>query len=389
MKLDYERYLSRAEHARKKDAKSPKDQISLAKCENDLMQAKIDYQTADEQVKQTFPPVTDAVLALMPYLLAGQVMLQTTLVGQLYTVLDAYCKQHALPSPAPSDAEIVAAWDRDYTGLRKEAEGGLKTLASGKAVQMNMKLPEQDGSTVTGFGLRNKARSGVSSLPGLNRTKSDQPLAHRPAIQSTPSPGYGEEEEQAPPKPPRPGQESRPRISSTPSFNRDSKPSPGGGGNGIHSQLNQVYGQQPPPPYSSGAATPPSMYATPTNGLSPTVSHSSISQRNDYFDRKPSTSSLSHPATTPGGSSWGVVATAAAAAKKKPPPPVPVKRMASSQGATYVTALFDFAGQSETDLSFREGDRIRVVKRTERVDDWWEGEINGRTGSFPANYVEL
>lgn len=55
----------------------------------------------------------------------------------------------------------------------------------------------------------------------------------------------------------------------------------------------------------------------------------------------------------------------------------------------YVTALFDFEGQNPEDLPFREGDRIRVVKKTESTDDWWDGELNGRTGQFPANYVQV
>ncbi|SMR49121.1 unnamed protein product [Zymoseptoria tritici ST99CH_1E4] len=398
MKLDYERYLSRAEHARKKEAKTVKDQTNLAKCEGDLVQAKIDYQTADEQVKQTFPPVTDAVLALMPYLLAGQVMLQTTLVGQLYTVLDAYCKREGLPSPAPSDAEIISRWDAEYTGFRKEVESGLKVLAGGKAVHMSMTLPVQDSSTVTGLGIRNKARSGVSGLPGLNKTKSEQPLAHRPAAASSHSPARDEEEELAPPKPPRPGQAqdimaSKPRlhsVNSAASFDRDRKPSPGSTGS-IHNQLNQVYGNPPPYSTTAGGASSPSIYHTPVAGLSPAASHTS---RNDYFDRKVSQSSLTRTtsnqaqATTPNGTVWGVAAAAAAAAKKKPPPPIPAKRLAST-GATFVTALYDFPGQSDGDLAFREGDRIRVVRRTESTDDWWEGECEGRKGQFPANYVQM
>ncbi|KAL4806104.1 hypothetical protein BDV18DRAFT_122303 [Aspergillus unguis] len=78
----------------------------------------------------------------------------------------------------------------------------------------------------------------------------------------------------------------------------------------------------------------------------------------------------------------------AIAGKKKPPPPPPKPRGASSN-ATFVTALYDFAGQGAGDLVFNEGDRIRVLKRTESTDDWWEGELRGVKGSFPANYVEL
>lgn len=81
----------------------------------------------------------------------------------------------------------------------------------------------------------------------------------------------------------------------------------------------------------------------------------------------------------------GATAAAAAAKKKKPPPPP--KRMPSQQG--FVTALYDFSGESASDLSFREGDRIRVVKKTESEQDWWQGELRGRTGAFPANYCKI
>jgi SH3 domain len=53
-----------------------------------------------------------------------------------------------------------------------------------------------------------------------------------------------------------------------------------------------------------------------------------------------------------------------------------------------VTALYDFGGQGEGDLVFKEGDRIKVIKKTESTDDWWQGELRGVRGSFPANYCQ-
>jgi hypothetical protein len=72
----------------------------------------------------------------------------------------------------------------------------------------------------------------------------------------------------------------------------------------------------------------------------------------------------------------------AAVSKKRPPPPPPAAR------AAFVTAIYDFDGQGDGDLVFREGDRIRVVRKTQSTDDWWEGELRGVKGAFPANYVE-
>ncbi|KAG0204960.1 hypothetical protein BGX28_003261 [Mortierella sp. GBA30] len=53
-----------------------------------------------------------------------------------------------------------------------------------------------------------------------------------------------------------------------------------------------------------------------------------------------------------------------------------------------VIAMYDFTGEQSTDLSFRKGDRITVVKKTQSTNDWWTGRCNGQEGSFPANYVQ-
>ncbi|KAG0348999.1 hypothetical protein BG004_002857 [Podila humilis] len=65
------------------------------------------------------------------------------------------------------------------------------------------------------------------------------------------------------------------------------------------------------------------------------------------------------------------------------PPPPPI----SSKPDT-VTAMFDFGGEQATDLSFKKGDIITVVKKTPSKNDWWTGRCQGRQGQFPANYVE-
>ncbi len=51
-------------------------------------------------------------------------------------------------------------------------------------------------------------------------------------------------------------------------------------------------------------------------------------------------------------------------------------------------AQYAFNGQGEGDLSFREGDRIKIVKKTDTLDDWWVGELGGVEGNFPANYCK-
>lgn len=61
----------------------------------------------------------------------------------------------------------------------------------------------------------------------------------------------------------------------------------------------------------------------------------------------------------------------------------------ASGGALVVTAMHAYAGQQPGDLSFAVGDRITVITKTDSQYDWWEGELRGQVGIFPANFVSL
>ncbi|XP_038569042.1 SH3 domain-containing protein 19 isoform X1 [Micropterus salmoides] len=59
---------------------------------------------------------------------------------------------------------------------------------------------------------------------------------------------------------------------------------------------------------------------------------------------------------------------------------------ASQSCVEWGVALYDFAGNSDNDLSFQQGDSILI---TEHIDDEWScGQLNGREGMFPRAYVE-
>eukprot|EP01135_Chromosphaera_perkinsii_P004257 Nk52_evm9s273 gene=Nk52_evmTU9s273 len=79
---------------------------------------------------------------------------------------------------------------------------------------------------------------------------------------------------------------------------------------------------------------------------------------------------------------------ASAPAARVPPVPKPRTRPPVPSKPT-CRALYDFEAQESGDLGFKQGDTIVITSRTESVDDWWKGELNGRKGNFPANYVEL
>ncbi|CAG8546275.1 14783_t:CDS:2 [Funneliformis mosseae] len=54
----------------------------------------------------------------------------------------------------------------------------------------------------------------------------------------------------------------------------------------------------------------------------------------------------------------------------------------------HVTAMFDFIGKEENDLSFKKGDVIEVLEKGDGPNDWWVGRVNGIVGEFPGNYVK-
>ncbi|EEB09283.2 diacylglycerol binding protein Bzz1 [Schizosaccharomyces japonicus yFS275] len=58
-----------------------------------------------------------------------------------------------------------------------------------------------------------------------------------------------------------------------------------------------------------------------------------------------------------------------------------------AQDESYVRALYDYTAQTDLEISLQAGDVIRVIQR-DSGNGWSEGELDGRIGQFPANYVE-
>lgn len=64
--------------------------------------------------------------------------------------------------------------------------------------------------------------------------------------------------------------------------------------------------------------------------------------------------------------------------------------VSSSAAERWARALFDYEATCEEELSFQEGQLIRIISTEhDGVDDgWWEGEVNGSFGLFPSLVVE-
>lgn len=48
-------------------------------------------------------------------------------------------------------------------------------------------------------------------------------------------------------------------------------------------------------------------------------------------------------------------------------------------------ALWDFEGKSESELTFKQGDEVTILKKLD--GQWWLGEHQGKVGHFPKDYV--
>ena len=64
-------------------------------------------------------------------------------------------------------------------------------------------------------------------------------------------------------------------------------------------------------------------------------------------------------------------------------------RRGNSISSNQAIALYTFEADQPGDLGFRKGDIITVTQKSNSTDDWWTGELGGRTGIFPANYVTM
>ena len=93
----------------------------------------------------------------------------------------------------------------------------------------------------------------------------------------------------------------------------------------------------------------------------------------------PATADLSVPPST--------VTSVTTSSQQSPASPVPSHKSTQDNApiVTRVRALHTFEPSEAGELAFEKGDIIKVVDRGYK--DWWRGQLKGRTGIFPVNYV--
>ncbi|KAL2062086.1 hypothetical protein VTL71DRAFT_6352 [Oculimacula yallundae] len=338
-RLDWERYIDKVNNYQRKVKRTDRENAVLVKAEQELVQAAEEFKIADESLRETLPPIIAAAFSILPHLLAVQIMIQNTILAQYYTAVHNYCEDTGFASPPPPMEEVIATWNTNFKPIQQEIEG-IPVLARGRAIHQSMAIGD-DGTrkpTITGMNVRNGLANRMPSSSNL----SSQPVSPHPEKRVMRIPSSNTIPTFTPPTPaPEPSPSREPSRGPSRGPSREPSPKP-------------VYS---PPDYSS--------HLTPVSSYS---AHSPAGPSMDYFQRTSSSTSVTQ--------------------KKKPPPPPP-KRIGSQNFGIFAVALYDFQGQNEGDLAFKEGDQIRVVKKTDSVDDWWEGELRGVKGSFPANYCKL
>ncbi|KAF8271880.1 hypothetical protein EI94DRAFT_1719698 [Lactarius quietus] len=63
--------------------------------------------------------------------------------------------------------------------------------------------------------------------------------------------------------------------------------------------------------------------------------------------------------------------------------------LAQGEGVARAIAQYDFRAVEPGDLSFLKGQVITITEKSDTTDTWWKGKLEGKEGSFPANFVQL
>lgn len=273
-----------------------------------------EFGVADEHLRKTLPPIIMATFNLIPPLLSNIVLIQTRLLGLYYTALHGYCQEIGLPSPPPPMNEVISTWCSTYGTIRQKVES-LSIVARGNSAHKTLKLGD-DILCPTGTGSNRTSSSSSSAKPHVRQC----------------------------------------RVSSISSLEA--------------------------PPFMTGnnpVAQPSSArqpnYTHPTD-FTTTVALGGVDivhpgQRTSRLHTSDDDSAVS-PSTPSRNVGNNTKQSVLMVAKKKaPPPPPPPKRISGAKKEEWVIAQYAFAAQGPEDLSFQEGDKIKVLWRSKTDQDWY------------------
>ncbi|KAJ5089177.1 hypothetical protein N7532_007861 [Penicillium argentinense] len=347
-KSEFEVYQGKVDSLIHKPKRTERENANLVKARTDLASAKEVYQAADDDLRRRLPTLISLLFSLAPIILKAQVEIQNRMLGTYYTVLLSFCEENGFPvPPAPMD-QITTDFELAHDPIRGQIEG-MGCLAQGKAIRQAQANEQNKRPTLQGR---------TNSMATTVSTSSRSSIPSIASFRGAPAPQ---------------------RPMPTPVTCGSEVSSPASSYMTARNSVSVASGTSPLPSGSDSYTPPPDSMPPPqtTTPLPSGVSFSPAAPPQDHFQRSHQHSSLNAGPSIP-FANGEPFAMAALKKKKPPPPPRPI----------FVTAMYDFDGQGDGDLVFREGDRIRVMKKTSSTDDWWEGELAGVQGYFPANYVE-
>ncbi|KAL2108664.1 hypothetical protein VUR80DRAFT_3531 [Thermomyces stellatus] len=355
-RLNYEYCSEKVKKLQRKPGKSARDDAAMHKAEDELARATEEFQVADNHLKETWPPIINAVFNLVPLLLATIINTQNRLLGMSYTTIHQYCTENDLPSPAPPMEVVVEEWESAFGPIQKEVEA-FHIVKSGRPTRPPP--GGANGKQVPSLSTNGISRAAPRLISGNSGIDSRRPSAteERPARTPGPRPGA-----------PKPSASYSSGVATdftvaTELSNASAISSPGPSGPA------EQYGHTTKRQTSDLAASVVGKKKPPA----PPLKNFNRPDESVVGKKKPPPPPLKN-FNRPDESVVG---------KKKPPPP-PLENF--NRPDESVVALYDFNGEGQGDLSFQEGDLIKVVKKTETEQDWWVGELRGVRGNFPANY---
>lgn len=361
-----------------------------------------------EWVPALLDKIEEAISLLLQTLMEGQVQI----LGRSYTLLVQYAQETGYEQ---SDM-LVEQWEEAFEPIKRQVEENIIMIKSGKAARMPMSQlvapksilplpgkfkrgapppppsqppsshtgkPSGRASSASGDTVTERGTVGPSGRPGLGSRASTSNLSSRYARDESPPPPLPGN------KPPPPPESVRPQksFSNLSVYEGSTRPQasrvvstghlavePGQGGKPDWTRLRPTSSSSRHSAKSESHATESSMTSfedarsqigsskPPPYHVSNAIQSSVTAELNSRQNLRPMSGHSAHSVISSASTMSAI------AAKKKPPPPPLKPKPKQLDNSVYVTALYTFQGQAAGDLSFKEGDKIKVTKKTNSVN---------------------